>query len=140
MREYIAKLDEIGELRTVRGATWEEEIGGITELMTERQGPALLFDEVPGYPGGYRVGSNLFTTVRRTALALGLGLDLPGEVVTERWAEKTRGVKPIPHRTVATAPVLENVLEGDGVNLFRDRKSTRLNSSHIQKSRMPSSA
>ena len=25
-------------------------------------------------------------------------------------------------------------------NLFQDRKSTRLNSSHIQKSRMPSSA
>ena len=29
---------------------------------------------------------------------------------------------------------------GDGVEAIRDRKSTRLNSSHIQKSRMPSSA
>ena len=30
--------------------------------------------------------------------------------------------------------------DADGSGLFEDRKSTRLNSSHIQKSRMPSSA
>ncbi len=45
----------------MRGASWEEDIGGITELITDRQGPALLFDEIPGYPKGFRVGSNLFT-------------------------------------------------------------------------------
>ena len=32
------------------------------------------------------------------------------------------------------------VLNPNNVSLVRDRKSTRLNSSHIQKSRMPSSA
>ena len=119
LREYLAKLDELGELRTVRGATWEEEIGGITELITEREGPALLFDEIPGYPAGYRVGSNLFTTVRRTALALGVGIDLPQAEITRRWAEKIRDVKPIPPRDVASGPILENVLEGDRVNMFR---------------------
>ena len=37
----------------------------------------------------------------------------------------------------------ENILFGNwvnGINYYLDRKSTRLNSSHIQKSRMPSSA
>ena len=36
--------------------------------------------------------------------------------------------------------VLHNLPAGDWANGERDRKSTRLNSSHIQKSRMPSSA
>ena len=40
--------------------------------------------------------------------------------------------------TVVTTPLPHGLVTGDKV--FLDRKSTRLNSSHIQKSRMPSSA
>ena len=40
------------------------------------------------------------------------------------------------HRIAGFAHVFENVLD----RMRADRKSTRLNSSHIQKSRMPSSA
>ena len=69
MRHYLRRLEETGELRRVDGANWEEEIGGITELMTEKLGPALLFDNIPGYPRGYRVASNLFTTAKRKARA-----------------------------------------------------------------------
>ena len=36
--------------------------------------------------------------------------------------------------------LLENLAAGVSLDEFLDRKSTRLNSSHIQKSRMPSSA
>ena len=36
--------------------------------------------------------------------------------------------------------VLDDLSAGKEENLAQDRKSTRLNSSHIQKSRMPSSA
>ena len=35
LREYLNKLDELGELQTVLGCDWQEEIGGITELITE---------------------------------------------------------------------------------------------------------
>lgn len=120
LRDYLAKLDELGELVTVRGATWEEEIGGIAELMTEREGPALLFDEIPGYPPGYRVAANLFTTVKRTALALGLPLDdLSAQRVGERWAKITQAFKPIPPDEVATGPILAHVLEGPAVDLTR---------------------
>ena len=41
------------------------------------------------------------------------------------------------HELVAAAPHLDDT---DGQIAVADRKSTRLNSSHIQKSRMPSSA
>ena len=46
LREFITAAHQIGELRTVRGADWDLEIGTITELNYERQGPALLFDEL----------------------------------------------------------------------------------------------
>src|SRR5437660_1026992 len=116
LREYLAALDKSGELRVVRGANWEEEIGGITELITERQGPALLFDEIPSYPKGYRVASNLFTTTNRTALALGMG---NGENLADRWAAKIRGFRPVPPEYVASGPILENVLIGKDVDLFK---------------------
>lgn len=64
LRDFLNKLEELGELKRVTGASWEEDIGGITELMTERRGPALLFDEIEGYPKGYRVASNLFRLYR----------------------------------------------------------------------------
>lgn len=60
LRDFLNKLEELGELKRVTGASWEEDIGGITELMTERRGPALLFDEIKGYPKGYRAASDLF--------------------------------------------------------------------------------
>jgi hypothetical protein len=33
LREYIAEVDKLGELRRVNGATWEEDIGLATELL-----------------------------------------------------------------------------------------------------------
>ena len=38
LREWLAEVDEIGELRTVRGASWEEEIGRIAEMLVHTEG------------------------------------------------------------------------------------------------------
>jgi len=117
LREYLARLDDIGELRHVEEASWEEDIGGITELMVERQGKALLFDDIPGYPRGYRVATNLFTTVRRTALALGLPFD--ADDVTAAWREVIPRITPVPPVEVAGGPILENLQQGDDIDLFK---------------------
>jgi len=119
LREYIKKLDEMGELKHISEAGWEEEIGGITELMVERNGPALLFDDIPGYPSGFRVGTNLLNTVRRTAVALGLPTEPSLDDVQDLWRDKMRDVKPVPAEEVATGPVMENVLEGDAIDLYK---------------------
>jgi UbiD family decarboxylase len=118
LREYLDRLDAVGELLRVSGADWEEEIGGITELMIERHGPALLFDDVPGYPKGYRVASNLFTTAKRTAIAFGLDYE-PADTLAERWLQRMRDLKPIPPEVHDSGPILENVLTGDAIDLFK---------------------
>ncbi len=55
---FIAALEEAGQLRTVLGADPHLEIGTIVELNHEHDGPALLFDDIPGYPSGYRILCN----------------------------------------------------------------------------------
>jgi len=116
LREFLKCLEDRNELRMVKGASWQEEIGAITELVTERKGPALMFDEVPGYPSGYRVISNVFTNPERTALALGLGTE-PG--FFQRWRERMRSMKPVPWAEVDTGPIFENVLAGPDVNVCK---------------------
>jgi len=117
LREFLTRLDELGELKTIRGASWQEEIGGITELVTERGGMALLFDDIPGYPSGFRVAANLVSSVKRTAVALGLPTDSL-ERTAERWRNIIQDLTPIPPEVLETGPILENVMQGDEVDLF----------------------
>src|SRR5688572_13225023 len=116
LRQYLDRLAALGDLKTISGASWDEDIGAITELMTERQGPALLFDDIPGYPKGYRVASNLFTTARRTAIVAGVNPD-PQQTIAERFREVLGGLRPTPPEVVRDGPILENVLTGDAIDL-----------------------
>jgi UbiD family decarboxylase len=123
LREFIHKADELGECQIVEGADWDLELGAITEMMVATpHAPLLLFDKIVGYEAGYRVASNIFTSLRRTGL--GLGIDLPedarGVDLVRLYREKIRhGLKPVPPVEVTTGPVKENILTGDDVNLFK---------------------
>jgi len=56
LRLWLSKVKEFGELREVLGADWNLELGAISELNVKRDvPPALLFDEIAGYPKGFRV-------------------------------------------------------------------------------------
>ena len=55
LRTFIDGAARIGELKQIDGADWNLEIGCLTELMAEQEGPLLLFDNIPGYPKGFRV-------------------------------------------------------------------------------------
>jgi 4-hydroxy-3-polyprenylbenzoate decarboxylase len=117
LREYLTRLDELGELKRFENASWEEDIGGITELMIERRGPALLFDAIPGYPKGFRVASNIFNTPQRSALAL--GLEPTAEGSAERFAGFMEKLRPVPPREVGSGPITENIMRSEEVDLFR---------------------
>src|SRR5690242_20719643 len=75
-RAWLAMLEAAGEVTHVSGAEREEEIGGIVDIYQRTTGaPAVLFDDVPGYPNGYRVIANILTSVRRINMTLGLPSD-----------------------------------------------------------------
>jgi UbiD family decarboxylase len=79
LRGWLAEVEKIGELVKIEEPTdWNEEISGITYLVGKKKGgPALLFDNINGYPKGHRVLSNILgSSLNRIALALGLPLNL----------------------------------------------------------------
>ena len=59
LRSFLKALEQRGKVRIINGADWDLEIGTINELMAERQGPALIFDNIKDYPQGFRVATNL---------------------------------------------------------------------------------
>jgi 4-hydroxy-3-polyprenylbenzoate decarboxylase len=118
LREYLNRLEECGELKRINGAHWSEEIGAIAELMTERRGPALLFDEIKDYPSGYRVAANVFSTPRRTAIAFGMPPD-PADTLAQRWAQMMEKFHPVTPKEISRAPVFENVVKGEEIDLFK---------------------
>ena len=77
MRSWLSQADELGEIRTIEGADWDLEIGGVADIVNERgSSPAVLFDSIKGYPKGYRVLVNSLGSTRRLGLSLGMPQNL----------------------------------------------------------------
>jgi UbiD family decarboxylase len=121
LREWLSQVEKIGELRTVRGADWELEIGALTQVAYKQPGggPLLVFDEIKGYPQGYRVITNAVGTCERLALTLGLPSGLNKAQLSAAWQEKYRQLKPVPHRVLSDGPVFENIRMGQEIDLFQ---------------------
>lgn len=118
LREWIESVDELGELRTVTGADWQEEIGALTELYQRNPGQeALLFDEVPGYPKGFRVLSCILNSPARIALTVGMDTDLSLREITEEFRDQIKEEGFTEPKTVTSGPVMENVMEGDDTDV-----------------------
>src|SRR3990167_296888 len=101
LRNFIEGIEKLGELKTVRNADWDLEIGAITEISaSEPNPPALLFDDIKDYPRGFRLLTNMFQTQSRTALALGLPTDLKG-------VDLVRSVKDLLQSVSSVPPVLQ---------------------------------
>jgi 3-polyprenyl-4-hydroxybenzoate decarboxylase len=56
LRGWLDGVESFGELRVVQGADWNQEIGAVAELAARSEPPpAVLFDNIKGYPAGRRV-------------------------------------------------------------------------------------
>ncbi|MBI2316652.1 MAG: UbiD family decarboxylase [Betaproteobacteria bacterium] len=120
LREFIDRAREIGECRDIEGAHWDLEIGRVSELsLSVPESPLLVFDKVQGYPQGFRIVSNPFTSTRRVALAMGLPMDLKGIELIRAWKDRLAAITPIPPQFVKAGPVKENILLGDEVDVLK---------------------
>ena len=91
LREFIGLVDNLGALRRIEGADPRFEIGGITEVAAGMPDcPALLFDDIKGFPRGFRIFSNAVTNPQRAALALGLDPALRPLDALKAWMEKRK--------------------------------------------------
>ena len=121
LREWIVEADKLGEVRYVEGASWEEDIGLATELLQhDEKAPCALFDDIPGYPKGFRLLSNFFGGKRQN-MTLGFPTDLNKVELSDAFLEHFREAvaNPIPHEYVDDGPIFENIIEGDDVDIFK---------------------
>ena len=118
LRAFIEEVRVDGELEEVSAAHWNLEIGALTELFAEQVStPALLFDDIPDYPKGRRVLSNVLYSPRRQALALGVAPELRGIPLVQEIKRRLAEMKPLPASEVQSAPVLQNVVAGNAVDV-----------------------
>ncbi|MGD0053393.1 MAG: UbiD family decarboxylase domain-containing protein, partial [Vulcanimicrobiaceae bacterium] len=120
LRAYLDRLRSKELLTAVEGADWDGEIGAITEVVAMSKAPrALLFDRIKGYGPGWRVATNLYSSPRLQALALGLPDDVSPVEAVASWREKSRAHTPRPPRVVKDGPVRDHVQTGDQVDLLK---------------------
>jgi len=66
LRDWIEAVKAAGELKLIKGAEPKEEIGGIVDIYMRKMGnPAVMFDDIPGYPQGPTASSLTFSLPRR---------------------------------------------------------------------------
>ncbi len=121
LREYLELVKQVDRCQAYEGADWDLEIGAITELQCMvPDNPLLMFDRIKGYAPGYRVISNVVNTPRRVALALGLPHEASKIEMVRALRKKLSGITaPIAPVEVSTGPVMENVLTGKDVDIFK---------------------
>ena len=97
LRSWLKQADELGELRTIEGADWDLEIGGVTDILTERgKSPAVLFDSIKGFPRGHRVLVNSLGSTKRLGLCLGMPGNLTAMEFVAEWRRRSKTLKQTP--------------------------------------------
>jgi UbiD family decarboxylase len=122
LREFLLRAERVGELLGVPGADWNLEMGALAEVIyqgAKANPPAILFDNIPGYPDNYRVLSGATNSMRRLAIAL--GLPTPGHPLdlVKSYRDRMQVHRPIPPRFVKSGPVLENVVRDGKIDVLK---------------------
>jgi len=123
VREYIDVLERHGELQKIKTEVdWDLEAGAILRRCNEESYPAPFFENVKGYPKGYRLcgglgGGTKAKPYRRLALMMELDPDTPmNELMDEYLRRRNIHIKPV---ILPTGPCKENILKGEDADLTK---------------------
>lgn len=121
LRSWLEKVEEMGELKRFDGADWDEEIGIIRFLARTKSSdaPTVLFDNIKGYPKGYRVLTGAPSSKRRLTMTANARDANTNMELVDSIREKMKNLSLIPPKVVKSGPVLENVQKGDDIDLYK---------------------
>ncbi len=123
LRRWIESVRRLGKLCEVRGASWNLEIGTLTDLNAKSRKWTLLFDEIDGYAPGFRLLTGSLLDAGRVALTFGLDPGLDDRGLVEALRARLAGLRERLGRfgtvRVDSAPVFQHVLRGQDVDLWR---------------------
>lgn len=120
LREWLGHAERLGEVRTVLGASWQEDIGLAAEaVLRHDNGPCVVFDDIPGCPKGFRVLMNMFAGKRR-GMTFGLPDHLTKWELSDAYRKaylETQSI--IKHEIVENGPVFEHIMIDEDVDLLK---------------------
>jgi len=118
MRDFIELGEKEGVVQRIKAEVdWDLELSHVAKLNEEKQGPALLFENVKGHD--WPIITSVCTTTERLALIMGMPKDYTLVQIMEEWVKL--GDKKIEPKMVdkSAAPCKENIMLGDDVDLFK---------------------
>jgi UbiD family decarboxylase len=121
LRTWLDDVEKLGQLMTIEKVDWDLELSTLTELINERANtrPAIIFDQIKGYPKGYRVAVNLLSSVQRLALTMGMDAKVGEFEFVQRWRKQVKTIEPIEPRKVKSAPLFENIQNAGDIDLLK---------------------
>ncbi len=123
LRDWLSRAEKIGELvRVTKPVDRDEEMSAITYLIAKQKpSPAVLFENAAGFensnPKAKLLWNVLGPSVKRTAISLEEHPDTPTVELIRRTKEKLKRRIPPVEVTAAEAPIFENTLLGDQIDL-----------------------
>ncbi|MBM2811783.1 MAG: ppcB [Chloroflexi bacterium] len=113
-REFLDCLEEQDLLRRVKKSVdWNLEIGAVMHEVHQKQGPAVLFENVKG--ADYPLLCGAMGTVERYCMAMGVPAD---QRALQKYVMNAYQ-QPLAPEVVEKAPCQQNVLTGDEIDLSR---------------------
>jgi phenylphosphate carboxylase beta subunit len=116
MRDFITQAEAEGLLKRIKAEVdWNLELSHIAKLNEEKQGPALLFENVKGYDSP--VITSVCTTTERLALIMNEPRNSTLVDLMKVWVDKHDNA--VPPKLVETGPCKENIMKGDDIDLLK---------------------
>jgi 4-hydroxy-3-polyprenylbenzoate decarboxylase len=116
MRDFIEQAEAEGMLHRIKAEVdWDLELSHIAKLNEEKQGPALLFENVKDYDSP--VITSVCTTTQRLSIIMGMPKNSTLVDLMRHWVEK--GKTKVPPKIVDTGPCKENKMMAEEVDLFK---------------------
>ncbi len=123
LRAWLDKVDKAGNLKRFDNADWNLEVGYLTACnWKKRDAPALLFDNIKGYPQGFRIltsavhaPSQVCSVVKTPHRGSDRNLIQALRKKFEIWDANIDKYEP---RPVKEGPILQNIRSKDDVDLL----------------------
>ncbi len=117
LREFIAQCERQGDLKRVTAEVdWNLEMSHIAKLVEEKDGPAILFENVKDHADSGSVLFGVYSNTRRLATVLGRSVDMSMVDLSYEWMRLSVG-EVIRAKEVETGPVFENIIEEADIDI-----------------------
>jgi 4-hydroxy-3-polyprenylbenzoate decarboxylase len=116
LRDFIDLCEKENDLKRITAEVdWDLEMTHISKLVEEKDGRAVLFENVKGHRGSVFFGA--YSSTKRLAMALGKPPHLSMVEISHEWMKMSIG-EVIRAKEVEDGPIFENMIGEDDVNVF----------------------